>query len=167
MSSSPRRSPRGEHNRALGIFGACASAGFSVGLVAGGVLTDVAGWRWIFLAKVPFVLAAALLAWRVVPESRDTAPEVSGYDLRGAALAAAGLLLAVLVITQLADPAVEPAVLVALAAVAAGCLAAFVANERRVESAVAARDLPHPHPALRRHRVAHGARRRPSGSPTW
>ncbi len=122
-----------ERNRALGIFGACASAGFSVGLVAGGVLTDVAGWRWIFLAKVPFVLAAALLAWRVVPESRDTAPEVSGYDLRGAALAAAGLLLAVLVITQLAAPAVEPAVLVALAAVAVGCLTAFVANERRVD----------------------------------
>src|SRR3954451_14818968 len=61
-----------ERNRALGIFGACASAGFSVGLVAGGVLTDVLGWRWIFLAKVPLVLAAALLAWRVVPASRDT-----------------------------------------------------------------------------------------------
>jgi MFS family permease len=37
-----------ERNRALGVFAASASAGFSVGLVLGGVLTDLLGWRWIF-----------------------------------------------------------------------------------------------------------------------
>ena len=130
-----------ERNRALGVFGACASAGFSVGLVAGGVLTDALDWRWIFLAKVPFVLAVAVLAWRVVDPATDTIDQVEGYDARGALLAASGALLAVLVITQLADPTLDAVVLVAVAVVAIACLVAFVVNERRVRDPLLPLDI--------------------------
>jgi EmrB/QacA subfamily drug resistance transporter len=130
-----------ERNRALGIFGACASAGFSVGLVAGGVLTDLFDWRWIFLAKVPFVLAAALLAWRVIDPGADETTDPGGYDVRGALLAAAGLLLAVLVITQLADPSLSAGTLALVAAIAAVCLVAFVINERHVHAPLLPLDI--------------------------
>jgi EmrB/QacA subfamily drug resistance transporter len=121
-----------ERNRALGVFGAWASAGFSVGLVAGGVLTDVLSWRWIFLAKVPFVLAVAALAWRVVPDPGEgRQARTRGFDGRGAVLAAAGLLLVVFVITQLADPGLSAGALAGIALVAVLCLIAFAVNERR------------------------------------
>ena len=123
-----------ERNRALGVFGAWASAGFSIGLVAGGVLTDVLSWRWIFLAKAPFVLAVAALAWRVVPNPTEgDRVRTRGFDGRGAALAAAGLLLVVFVITQLADPALGAGALAGIALVAVLCLAAFVVNERHAD----------------------------------
>jgi MFS family permease len=130
-----------ERNRALGVFGACASAGFSVGLVAGGVLTDALDWRWIFLAKVPFVLAVAVLAWRAVDPATDTIDQVEGYDARGALLAASGALLAVLVITQLADPTLDAVVLVAVAVLAIACVVAFVVNERRVRDPLLPLDI--------------------------
>ncbi len=117
-------------NRALSIFGAAAAAGFSVGLVLGGVLTDLAGWRWIFLVKVPVVAAVALLALRVI--SRD--PQRSrgrSYDLPGAVLSTAGLLLVVTVISQLGRPSASAGLLVAGAALGVALLAGFVVNEHR------------------------------------
>jgi EmrB/QacA subfamily drug resistance transporter len=61
----------GERNRALGVFGAVASAGGASGLLLGGVITEWAGWRWVFLVNVPIAVAAAIAAPHVVHESRD------------------------------------------------------------------------------------------------
>jgi EmrB/QacA subfamily drug resistance transporter len=119
-----------ERNRALSIFGAAAAAGFSVGLVLGGVLTDLLGWRWIFLVKVPVVAGVALLALRVIagdPERRRG----RSYDLPGAVLSTAGLLLLVLVISQLAQATVPVPALVGGGVLAAALLVGFVVNERR------------------------------------
>jgi EmrB/QacA subfamily drug resistance transporter len=119
-----------ERNRALSIFGAAAAAGFSVGLVLGGLLTDLLDWRWIFLVKVPVVLVVALLALRVVsPDGERTRGR--SYDLPGAVLSTGGLLLFVAVISQLGQPTVPIGVLLAGAVVSVGMLVGFVVNERR------------------------------------
>lgn len=63
------------------VFGVATVAG----PVAGGVLTDTVGWRWIFLANVPLALVGLALAWRTMPR---IAPRGTGgrFDAAGAAL---------------------------------------------------------------------------------
>ena len=120
-----------ERNRALGVFGACASAGFAVGLVLGGLVTDALNWRWIFLVKVPVVLAVTLIAIRVVAADQPR-PARRSYDLAGAGSSALGLLALVFVITQLADRTVAPALVAALAVAAVVLLVGFLRREGRV-----------------------------------
>jgi MFS family permease len=59
-------------SRALAAYGAMAGVGFVVGMVGGGVITELLGWRWIFLLNVPIVLIMLLPVHRVLAESRDT-----------------------------------------------------------------------------------------------
>lgn len=59
-----------ERNRALGVYGAVLSFGFVSGVVLGGILTDVLNWRWVFFVNVPIGLGAALLAPKLIRESR-------------------------------------------------------------------------------------------------
>jgi EmrB/QacA subfamily drug resistance transporter len=72
-----------ERNRALGVFGAVASAGGASGLLLGGVITEWAGWRWVFLVNVPIAIGAAIAAPLVVRETRDESAR--GLDIPGAA----------------------------------------------------------------------------------
>lgn len=58
-------------SRALAAYGAMAGLGFVVGMVGGGVITEVFGWRWIFLLNVPLVLIMVLPVHHILPESRD------------------------------------------------------------------------------------------------
>ena len=81
----PEGKPR---NRAMGVYAAMSIAGAAVGLLAGGLLTSYASWRWVFFVNVPIGLAVALLAPRVLG-----APErqAGRFDLPGAVAASAGL----------------------------------------------------------------------------
>jgi EmrB/QacA subfamily drug resistance transporter len=119
-----------ERNRALGVFGASASAGFAAGLVLGGVLTEALGWRWIFLTKAPLVLAVALLALRAVAPDAKRARS-GGYDLPGAVSGSLGLLLMVFAITQVAARSVPGPLVLTAAALAPALLAFFAWHERR------------------------------------
>jgi EmrB/QacA subfamily drug resistance transporter len=121
-----------ERNRALGAFGASASAGFSVGLVLGGVLTDALSWRWIFLVKVPVVLVAAGLALRAVDADGPTASD-QGYDVPGALTSVAGVSLAALAITQLAHRTLSVAAVWTVVGAAVASLTAFALLERRTD----------------------------------
>jgi MFS family permease len=120
-------------NRALLIYGAAGAAGFSLGLVFGGILTAI-DWRWVFFA--PVVLSAAILAagMRLVP--RDSAPErlEGGFDLVGALTATAGMLLLVAGVVRLPD--VAPAATAATLAAAAVLLVTFVVLERRTATPI-------------------------------
>jgi MFS family permease len=62
-----------ERNRALGIFGAVASSGAASGLILGGVISQWAGWRWVFLVNVPLAVAGAIAAVLVLEETRGAA----------------------------------------------------------------------------------------------
>jgi EmrB/QacA subfamily drug resistance transporter len=76
-------------NRVLGFFGMTASAGFVVGLVAGGILVDTVGWRGVFFVNVPVCLALVLVGSRVLPAGA-TQPGPRRLDLPGAALVTSG-----------------------------------------------------------------------------
>jgi EmrB/QacA subfamily drug resistance transporter len=88
-----------ERNRAVGMWGAMGGAGGAAGVLLGGVLTDLLGWRWILFINVPIGLIAAFLAQRVIAEGRN--PNAArGFDLGGALSATIGLSLLVLGIVR-------------------------------------------------------------------
>jgi EmrB/QacA subfamily drug resistance transporter len=76
-------------NRVLGFFGMTASAGFVVGLVAGGILVDTVGWRGVFFVNVPVCLALVIVGSKTLPAG-TTAAGPRRLDLPGAALVTAG-----------------------------------------------------------------------------
>ena len=117
-----------ERSKAVGVYGAMAALGFVVGMVGGGVVTELWGWRWVFLVNVP-VVAGMLLATAGLRESRD--PGAARHlDLGGAILATSGLIALIYALSSV--PRRGMAASTVLAAVAgAGLLAAFLLLERR------------------------------------
>ena len=88
-----------ERNKALGVLGAVAGSGAAIGVLLGGVLTEFAGWEWIFFVNVPIALGALLVVPRVVSESR--APDMARhFDVAGAATVTGGLMLLVYGLTR-------------------------------------------------------------------
>src|SRR5919106_1690677 len=83
-----------EQAKAIGIYSFVASAGASIGLLAGGVLTEAISWHWIFFVNVPIGLATAALAWRLVEKDKGIGFR-SGADVAGAALVTSALMLGV------------------------------------------------------------------------
>ena len=84
----------GERAKAMGITGFVASGGGALGVLLGGVLTDVLNWHWIFLVNVPIGVVVCALVMRLVPGGRlDTASR--RLDVAGAVTVTASLLLAV------------------------------------------------------------------------
>jgi EmrB/QacA subfamily drug resistance transporter len=88
-----------ERARAIGIYSFVASAGGSVGLLAGGVLTEAINWHWIFFINVPIGLATVVAAVKLLP--RDTGIGLrAGTDVLGAALITGALMLGVYSVVQ-------------------------------------------------------------------
>src|SRR5581483_11727753 len=86
-------------NRAVGIWGAMGGAGGAAGVLLGGVLTELLGWRWILFINVPIAVGAALASARMLAEGRNTERSQS-FDLMGALAATVGLSLLVLGIVR-------------------------------------------------------------------
>src|SRR5688572_14855800 len=59
-----------EQAKAIGVYGFVASAGGSIGLLAGGVLTQSINWHWIFFVNIPVGIATAVLAWRLLDRDK-------------------------------------------------------------------------------------------------
>src|SRR5579872_4981666 len=77
-----------ERVRALAIYSGVVTAGGSLGLVLGGLITQWASWRWVLFVNVPIGIAVMLLTPRFVPET----PRQSGrFDLPGAVTSTAGV----------------------------------------------------------------------------
>jgi EmrB/QacA subfamily drug resistance transporter len=87
-----------ERNIALGAWGAVGGFGAAAGVLAGGILTDLLSWEWIFFVNVPVGFGALILSPIVLHESRDAHGQ--SHDVPGAVLVTSGLLLLVLGITQ-------------------------------------------------------------------
>jgi EmrB/QacA subfamily drug resistance transporter len=77
-----------ERNRAMGVYSAVSIAGAAIGLIAGGLLTSYADWRWVFFVNVPIGLVLVLLAPRVLRESERVR---GSFDLPGAITGSLGL----------------------------------------------------------------------------
>src|SRR5215211_246861 len=83
-----------EQAKAIGAYTFVAVAGGSIGLLAGGVLTQAINWHWIFFVNLPVGLLTGLLAIRFVPD-REGLGLAAGADLPGAALLTGGLMIGV------------------------------------------------------------------------
>ena len=88
-----------EQAKALGVYGFVASAGGSIGLLAGGVLTDALDWHWIFLINAPIGIAVGVLALRLV-EAKPGLGMRAGADLPGAALLTGGVMVGVYAVAR-------------------------------------------------------------------
>jgi len=121
-----------EQAKAIGVYGFVASAGGSIGLLVGGVLTDAISWHWIFFVNVPIGIATGLLALRLV-ESRPGIGMQEGADAPGAVLVTAGLMLAVYTILGVEEHGWTSARTLLLAAVALGLVATFVLRQAHIE----------------------------------
>jgi EmrB/QacA subfamily drug resistance transporter len=78
-----------ERNKAFGVWGAVGGSGGAIGVLIGGMLTQWLGWEWIFFINVPLALGAAVLAPRLLVESRNV--NHTSYDVPGAITITAGL----------------------------------------------------------------------------
>ena len=131
----PEGPPR---NRAMGVYAAMSIAGGAVGLLAGGVLTTYASWRWVLFVNVPIGMAVALLAPRALGEGQR---HPGRFDLPGAITGTAGLAALVYGLSSAATTSDgtshwgDAKVLASLSA-AVACLAAFAVIESRSEHAL-------------------------------
>lgn len=119
-----------ERNKALGAWGAVAGSGGAVGVLLGGVLTEGLGWEWVLWVNVPIGIVAALLAPRLIAESRSE-PESRSFDIPGAVTITAGLSLLVYAIVNTEKAGWGSPETIILAAIALALIAAFVAIEQR------------------------------------
>jgi EmrB/QacA subfamily drug resistance transporter len=115
--------------KAAGIWSAVAGVALALGPVIGGVLVDVASWRWVFLVNVPFVLVAVPLGLRWLPESRR--PGVPPLDLPGVALSTLALTGVVFALIDGVDLGWTDPVVLAAAATGVAAGAGFLATELR------------------------------------
>jgi EmrB/QacA subfamily drug resistance transporter len=123
-----------EQAKAIGVFAFVASAGGSVGLLAGGVLTQSINWHWIFFVNIPIGIATAVLAWRLLDGDKGIGFG-EGADIPGAILITSSLLLGVYTIVK---PAAEfgwgSGQTLGLGAVSLVLLVAFVVREARASN---------------------------------
>lgn len=118
-----------ERAKAFAVYGGIAGGGAAIGLLSGGLLTQYASWRWCLYVNVPIAVVTAVVALRVVGESR--AHGRTGYDVQGALSATAGLVALVYGLTEASISGwTAPATLGALCA-AAVLLVAFGVFEVR------------------------------------
>jgi EmrB/QacA subfamily drug resistance transporter len=117
-------------NKAIAIYTATGATGFSLGLVFGGLMTEI-GWRWVFFLPVPVALATLLAGLRLVPrDSRSPRPSRS-FDLAGAVTMTAAMLLLVFTVVEAPEAGWGSMRTLASFGVTAAILAAFVTIERR------------------------------------
>jgi len=120
-----------EQAKAIGVYGFVASAGGSIGLLAGGALTEAINWHWIFFINIPIGIATAVLATRLV-EDRPGIGFSQGADIPGAVLLTSGLMLAVYAILEVHNQGWGSAQTLGLAAVSIALLAMFVMRQARI-----------------------------------
>ena len=116
-------------HRAIGVQGAAQALGLALGPAVGGLLVDLAGWRWVFLVNLPAGVLGVVSAVLLLPRTRTRAPR-EAFDRTGFALllpSAAALMLAFSTLARGGDPVV----VAALVAVGLAGLALLVRVERR------------------------------------
>jgi len=120
-----------ERNRALGVWGAVAGAGGAVGVLLGGVLTQI-DWRLVLFVNVPVAVVAILAAPRVLPEGKDPT-EVKGFDVPGAVSVTAGLGLLIFAMVKASQEGWGTTGTIVRLAIGVALLIAFVVIELRTK----------------------------------
>jgi EmrB/QacA subfamily drug resistance transporter len=120
----------GERAKAMGVFGFVMSGGGTIGVLLGGVLTDVLSWHWIFLVNLPIGVAVYLFSLRLLPAAGHAG--TGRVDVAGAVTVTAALMLAVYAIVNGNDTGWTSGRTVGLLGAAVALLAGFLALEARI-----------------------------------
>ena len=119
--------------KAMGVFGFVLSGGGVIGVLAGGILTDVLSWHWIFLVNIPVGVLVYVLSLRLLPAAHG--PAATGrVDFAGAITVTGSLMLAVYAIINGNEKGWGSGQTLGLLAAAAALLAIFLVIEARVSS---------------------------------
>ncbi len=118
--------PEGQaRNPALMVYAGTAAAGFSLGLVVGGLLTEI-DWRWVFFAPVLIAAPILVAAIRLIPDPGPADRLAGRFDLAGAGSVTGAMLLAVFTVVKAPDVAAIQTLVTVLAS--AGLFVAFAAT---------------------------------------
>jgi len=120
-----------EQAKAIGVYGFVASAGGTIGLLVGGVLTEAIAWHWIFFINIPVGIATALLTRRLVADP-DGIGFGEGADIPGAVLITGGLMLGVYTILEVSNKGWGSTQTLVLGAVSLAMEAAFLVRQARI-----------------------------------
>jgi EmrB/QacA subfamily drug resistance transporter len=121
----------GERAKAMGVYGFVASGGGTLGVVAGGVLTDAFSWHWIFLVNIPIGVAVYALSSALLPRDQIAAGD-RRVDIAGAVVVTASLMLAVYAIVNGNEVGWLTVRTIGLLAAAGVLLVVFLVIESRV-----------------------------------
>jgi EmrB/QacA subfamily drug resistance transporter len=119
-----------ERNKALGVWGAVSGSGGAAGVLLGGILTEYAGWEWVLWVNVPIGIVIALLAPRLLEESRAE-HETRHFDALGAVVVTAGLSLLVFALVDTVRQGWGSAQTLGLLALSIALILVFIVIERR------------------------------------
>jgi EmrB/QacA subfamily drug resistance transporter len=119
-----------ERTKAMGVWSGIAAGGGAVGLLLGGVLTDLLSWPWVFFVNLPVGVAAFVLSARFVPESKDE-HQHKAFDVAGAVTVTAGLIALVYGIVKAEEKGWGSLHTLGFGAVAFVLLASFLVIEHR------------------------------------
>jgi EmrB/QacA subfamily drug resistance transporter len=122
-----------EQAKAIGVYGFVASAGGSIGLLAGGALTQAINWHWIFFINIPVGIATAFFALRTI-ENREGVGLRQGADIPGAVLLTGSLMLGVYTILEVGGNGWGSTRTLALGAISIALLAAFITRQARIDN---------------------------------
>ncbi len=115
--------------KAMGVYAFVASAGGTIGLLAGGVLTQAINWHWIFFINIPIGVATAAVSWRLIERDQGIGLR-EGADVPGAVLITSSLMLGVYTIVKpAADDGWGASTTLLLGAISLALLAAFIVRE--------------------------------------
>ncbi len=120
----------GDQAKAIGVYSFVASAGASIGLLLGGVLTEAINWHWIFFVNVPIGLVTAILASRLLKNDEGIGLG-RGADVLGAVLITTSLMLAVYTLVEASNYGWVSAHTLGFGTGAIALLAAFIRRESR------------------------------------
>jgi len=118
-----------ERVRAIGLYTMVSAAGGAIGLVAGGLLTELVSWRWVMFVNVPIGLAVWLVGRAVLGE---TARRHGRFDLVGALTSTLGMTGLVLGLVEAGSRGWTAPLTVGSLVAGVALLAAFVHTEARV-----------------------------------
>ena len=119
-----------ERTRAISLYSFVASAGASIGLLAGGVLIEALNWHWIFFVNLPIGVVTGILALRLIEDDQGIGLG-EGADVLGATLVTSALMLGVFTIIRTSDVGWTSIETLVGGAAAAFALVAFVVREAR------------------------------------
>jgi len=117
-------------HKALGAWGAMGGLGSALGVFLGGALSQGPGWRWVFFVNLPVCALDVFAASRLVARERHR-PRLANFDLLGAFLATAGMLLLIYALVNAPNIGWGRTRTIAELAGAGVLLLAFVINETR------------------------------------